>query len=307
MGVVSSDLLAGILTSFRALYADAFLAAQAPTVYPRIAMEIPSTTLTNTYNWLGTVPVMREWIDQRQSGGLYSNSYSLTNKHYEATIDVDRDTLEDDQLGIIAPRIRQLGMEVPRYIDNCCVSALVNGAVAGNVCYDGLTFYNASHVVGAQAAQTNLFSYTGYDTQAHLQADFAGAKAQMRNVKDDQGRPMNILADLVLVPPAAEQAFAVMLTAAMVPAGALAASMSNIFIGQADMAISPYVTAATWHLLCTKMPVKPLIFQNRKGPEFVSLAKPDDPMVFMSRRFYYGVDTRFAVGYGMWEFAIKVA
>jgi phage major head subunit gpT-like protein len=306
MGIVNSDFLAALLTSFRALYADAFLAAQAPTVYPRIAMEIPSTTLTESYNWLGTVPVMREWIDQRQSGGLYPYTYSLTNKHYEATVDVDRDTLDDDRLGMISPRIRQLGMEVPRYIDNCCVVALVNGAVAGNVCYDGVVFYSASHVVGAQAAQTNLYTSTGV-TLVLLQADFSGAKAQMRNVKDDQGRPMNILADFILCAPAQEQVFAQLLTAAMIPAGAVAASMSNTFIGQADMGVSPYVTASTWHLLCTKMAVKPLIFQNRKSPEFISLAKPDDPLAFMSRRFYYGVDTRFAVGYGLWETAIKVA
>jgi len=306
VAIVSSDFLAGVLISFRALYANAFLAAQMPTIYGRIAMEIPSTTLTNTYNWLGTVPVMREWIDQRQLGGLDSFNYSLTNKHYEASIEVDRDTFEDDQLGLISPRIAQLGMEVPRFIDNTAVTALVSGAVAGNLSYDGVTFYNASHVVGSQAAQTNLYTLTGV-TLVLAQADFSGAKAQMRNVKDSMGRQMNVEPDLILAAPAQEQIFRQLLTAAMIPAGAVAAPMTNVFVGQADLAISPYVTASTWHLLCTNMPVKPLIFQNRKPPEFAAVNQPDSPTVFQNRRFQYGVDTRFIIGYGFWEMAIKVA
>jgi len=306
MAVVSSDFLAGVLTSFRALYANAFLAAQMPTIYGRIAMETPSNTLTNTYNWLGTVPQMREWIDQRQRSGLHTFNYSLTNKHYEVSIEVDRDTFEDDQLGLIQPRIAQLGMEVPRFIDNTAVNALVNGAVAGNVSYDGVTFYNASHVVGGQAAQTNLYTLTGV-TLALLQADFAGAKAQMRRVKDSQGRPMNLAPDLVLAAPEQEQVFRQLLTAAWIPAGAVAAPMQNTFVGQADLAISPYVTASTWHLLATQMPVKPLIFQNRKPAEFAAVTDPNSATVFNSRMFQYGADARFVIGYGYWECAIRVA
>lgn len=307
MAIVTSDFLAGAYTNFRGLWNDAFLAAMAPTVYPRICMEVPSTTLTETYNWLGTVPVMREWVDQRQLGGLYPFNYSLSNKHYETSIEVDRDTFEDDRIGQIAPRIAQLGQEVPRFIDYTAVTALVNGAVAGNTCYDGVVFYSASHLTGVNAVQTNLCSYSGIDTPAHVQTDFTAAKAQMRNFKDPMGRQMNVLADLVLCSPAAEQAFRMLLTAAMIPAQAVAAPMTNIFVGQADLAVNPYVTATTWHLLCTSMPVKPLIFQNRKPPEFAAVNDPNSPYVFQNRRFQYGVDARFVIGYGYWECAVKVA
>lgn len=308
MAVVTTDLLAGVMTDFRALWQDAFLAALAPTWYPRVAMEIGSETLTETYNWFGSVPTMKEWIDQRQYLGLASYNYSLTNKHYEVSLEVDRDTFEDDRLGLIRPRVQQLGMEVPRFIENTMINLLVNGAVAGSNSYDGVTFYNASHIVGnpAQAAQTNLFSRTG-GTLAQIQTDFAGVKAQMRNVKDGEGRPMNIIVDFIVCTPTDEQVFLQLLNASFIPAGAVAAPMQNTFIGQADMGVSPYVAASTWHAAATKYPVKPLIFQNRKPPEFNGITDPGQFIVFNNRKFLYGVDTRFAGGYGFWEMAIKVA
>ena len=60
-------------------------------------------------------------------------------------------------------------------------------------------------------------------------------------------------------------------------------------------------------MLCTKaVEVKPLIFQLRKDVQFVALDQPDDQNVFMQNEFYYGVDDRFAVGYGDPRTAIKI-
>jgi len=308
MAVVTSDFLAAVFTTFRALWQDAFLAAQQDVTYPQLCMEVQSNNLTETYNWLGTVPIMKLWIDSRQHQGMYPFNYSLTNDHYEVTVDVDRDTFEDDRLGMIAPRISQLGMEAPRFVDFTAITALAAGATSGNNSYDGVTFYNASHLTGPNAAQTNLYSATG-QTLVTIQADFAGAKAQMRRVLDDQGRPMNLVPNLILAPPELEQPFRQLLFSASIPAGAVAAAMQNTFVGQADLATTPYLTSATtWHLLATRAAAwKPLIYQNRKAPEFVGVTALDNPNVFERRFFSYGVDSRFKIGYGMWETAIKVA
>lgn len=308
MAVVTSDFLTAVFTNFRAMWQDAFLAAQQEVTYPQLCMEIPSITLTETINWLGTVPIMQLWIDSRNHQAMYPFNYSLTNDHYEVTIDIDRDTFEDDRLGQIAPRIAQLGMEAPRFLDATAIAALANGATSGNNSYDGVSFYNASHLTGANAAQTNLYTATG-QTLVTIQADFAGAKAQMRKVKDDQTRPMNLVPNLILAPPELEQPFRQLLNASFIPAGGVAAPMQNTFIGQADLATSAYLTAAsTWHLLATKAAAwKPLIYLNRKAPEFVAVNSPNLEQVFERRMFSYGVDSRFKIGYGMWETAIKVA
>jgi len=58
-----------------------------------------------------------------------------------------------------------------------------------------------------------------------------------------------------------------------------------------------------WFLLSTKQPIKPLLFQSRKSPEFVARDKLTDDNVFNERMFQYGVDARYNVGYSFWQMA----
>jgi phage major head subunit gpT-like protein len=58
-----------------------------------------------------------------------------------------------------------------------------------------------------------------------------------------------------------------------------------------------------WYLLDVSRAIKPIIFQERKKPEFVALDKVDDPNVFMKKEFLYGVDGRSNVGFGFWQMA----
>ena len=60
---------------------------------------------------------------------------------------------------------------------------------------------------------------------------------------------------------------------------------------------------APWFLLDTRRPLKPLIFQDRKGANFVALDKETDGNVFMKGDLIYGVDSRCNVGFGFWQMA----
>lgn len=58
-----------------------------------------------------------------------------------------------------------------------------------------------------------------------------------------------------------------------------------------------------WYLLDTRRPLKPLIYQERKKPEFVAMTALTDEVVFTAKEFRYGVDSRCAVGFGFWQLA----
>ena len=58
-----------------------------------------------------------------------------------------------------------------------------------------------------------------------------------------------------------------------------------------------------WYLLDTRRALKPLIFQERKKPEFIAMTALTDEAVFTAKEFRYGVDTRCAVGFGFWQLA----
>lgn len=59
----------------------------------------------------------------------------------------------------------------------------------------------------------------------------------------------------------------------------------------------------TWYVLDTTRAIKPVIFQDRKKPNFVSLTNENDANVFHQAQYVYGVDVRNNVGFGFWQMA----
>lgn len=63
-------------------------------------------------------------------------------------------------------------------------------------------------------------------------------------------------------------------------------------------------SGAPWFLMdLSRNFMKPMIFQDRKKAEFVSLNRSTDINVFMDRQFLFGVDTRYVAGFGFHQLA----
>lgn len=58
-----------------------------------------------------------------------------------------------------------------------------------------------------------------------------------------------------------------------------------------------------WYMLCTTLPIKPLIFQMRRQPQFTALDQLTDAELFKRNKFQYGADYRGNAGYGLWQLA----
>lgn len=56
-----------------------------------------------------------------------------------------------------------------------------------------------------------------------------------------------------------------------------------------------------WYLLDCSRALKPLIFQERKKPNFVAKTDETDDNVFHRKEYVYGVDSRCNVGFGFWQ------
>jgi phage major head subunit gpT-like protein len=63
---------------------------------------------SETYKWLGQVPVMREWIGGRQAKGFRENGITIENKHFEATLEVLVRELRRDKTGQVMVRVDEL-------------------------------------------------------------------------------------------------------------------------------------------------------------------------------------------------------
>ncbi len=98
MAIVNSATLNNLRTTVRGEFNIAFKNANATSLYKRLATTIKSTSKTNTYDWLGKFPQMREWVGKRVLKDMSESSYQISNKRYEATLGVERSDIEDDNL-----------------------------------------------------------------------------------------------------------------------------------------------------------------------------------------------------------------
>ncbi len=72
-------------------------------------MEVPSGSKENDYSWLSRFPKMREWVGDKNVKSLEAFNYTIRNKDWEATVEVDRNDIEDDQIMGYALQARDAG------------------------------------------------------------------------------------------------------------------------------------------------------------------------------------------------------
>ncbi len=188
-----------------------------------VSTEIQSTTKSNDYGWLGKFPRMKKWLGDRVIEQLKGYKYSLDNEDWEDTIEVDRNDIEDDNIGFYSPLFEEMGMAVETHPDEL-VFALLKAGFATN-CYDGQYFFDTDH-----------------------------------QVLDENGQPVSV---------------------ANTDGGA----------------------GTPWFLIDDTRALKPIILQMRKKAQIVSKDAPTDDNVFMRKKFLYGVDARYTVGFGFWQYA----
>ncbi|MBN1830286.1 MAG: Mu-like prophage major head subunit gpT family protein [Deltaproteobacteria bacterium] len=214
--IVNQANLEGIYKSFSTIFNEAF--QQTPTDYEKVAMTVPSTGRSIDYKWLADFPTMREWLGDRVIKDISAFHYEITNKDFEVTIGVNRNDIDDDQIGIYNPIIRMLAHQAKIHPDDLVFKLLA--AAFETECYDGQYFIDSDHEVN---------------------------DASVSNDGGGSGNP--------------------------------------------------------WFLMDLSKPIKPLILQRRKNPEFVAMDSPTDENVFMRKEFRYGVDDRKNVGFGLWQLA----
>ena len=127
--------------------------------YGRISMTVPSTTRTNEYGWLNNMPRVREWIGERVVQNLSASGYAIRNRSFELTVGVDRDDLEDDNIGIYAPMFTELGRSAAAFPDEL-VWPLLSGGFA-TPCYDGQYFFDTDHPVLDKSGNVASVSNSG--------------------------------------------------------------------------------------------------------------------------------------------------
>jgi phage major head subunit gpT-like protein len=295
----------GLLT--KGLRSEFFSRLEATQTYHQdLATRIQSNSDSETYRWLGSVPRMRAWGTGRVAKGVRTESYSVENLKYEATIEVDRDEISDDKTGQIRVRTGELAQRAATHKDYLISQLLIHGDSAGFHSYDGVPFFSNNHESGDSGQQDNKMSADAVDPDEPTTDEFKLALRRaigiMLAFKDDRGEPMSLSAGgLACVVPTT-----MYLTALEAVNSTIVSSTSNVLEGAARIISFPWLDdASEWYLLKTDGVVRPFIFQDREPVEFSALTEESNEG-FRREKFLYGVRARYRLTYGYWQYAVRV-
>ncbi len=289
--IVNQASLKGLNVSYSAAYNKAFEGVKSN--YEKIATTVPSTTAETNYKWLGQIPQMLEWMGDREIQSLSAYDYTIKNRKFEMTISVPRDDIEDDQYGIYTPLFSNMGESAAQHPNTLCFGALKAGFK--EKCYDGNPFFAENHPSGEGGKKTvSNISHNKLDAGSYM-----AARASMMSLTGDKGRSLNLVPNLLVVPPGNEKAGRLILEADQIN------GTTNVLKGTAELHVETEIAdmPEAWFLLCTNRFLKPIIFQKRKAIKMTSLTKDDDQNVFMRDEFVWGADGRSNAGYGFWQMA----
>ena len=278
-----------------------------------------SDQASEEYAWLGMAPALREWVGGRNAKGLREQSQTITNKHYEATIDILVRDLRRDKSGQALVRIWELARRANAHWASLLSTLIVAGE--STTCYDGQYFFDTDHSEGDSGTQDNDISVdisalpivksgtTTAPSVADMQFSIMKGIEAIVGFKDDRGEPMNenATAFLAMVPPtfmhAARQAVA---TPFQVGADQSALSeMQKEFTIKVVLNVRLSSWTTKFAVFRTDANVKALIRQEETAVA-LKVKGYGSEYEFDNDAHQYGIDTWRNVGYGYWQNACLV-
>lgn len=306
---ITPNTLSAFFQNLRKDYQGAY--TNAPKYYDQFCMTVPSTSESNVYGWMDFVPQLRQWVGERFVRNVVAQGITVANKLYEATIEVPRAKLEDDQYGLYSNAAAMLGRAAALWPDQQIAAALASGG--SSLGYDGVNFFSGSHpkdpageLSGTQSNDLSL---------ALSGANFATAIQTGKQYVGRDGAPIGVFLGgkpLLMVGPALEKTARDLVSAnffspaANYGAAAASAPSENTYMGAADLIVNPYITSSTaWYLIDRSFPVRGLVWQLRQAPQFSQRTADTDAAVFERDVYQYGVRARGVATYGLWFLVIR--
>jgi len=298
------------------MYYEALAANNGAPWLDAVSNYFTSDQPSETYEFLGMPPALREWIGGRHAKGFTTNGFTIDNKHFEATIEIALKDMRRDKTGQIQARINEFAQRGQSHFASLVSTLIINGA--SSVCYDGQYFFDTDHNEGSSGNQSNSIqtdistlpatvhgSSASAPSPEEMQQAILNSIAQMYTFVDDRGEPLNedAAAFAVLVPVGLSQAT----IAALSMVRAAAASTFNMQNFSITAAINPRLTSGGWTdkfvTVRADGSVKPFIRQEETEPA-LKVKDENSEFAFDNDAIQIGLDTWRNAGYGRWQGAV---
>ena len=286
----------GLKAAFNKAYSGIIADSGATKALEAITSVLPSEGKDEKYGFLGDIPAVTEWIGDKTTGHIKDHDYTLTNKNYAVAINIDRNEINDDRMGILRPRIAQMVSAMQQHKWQLVIDQITAGET--NLAYDGGAFF-ATHT---SPNLDNLLGGTS-STLATIKTDIYAAKAAMMEFVSDQSKVMHLAMDTLLVPAEQEGLFLEAVESSANPGGAGDGIFNPMKGWIKQLIVAPNLTDANdWYGFASAQPLKPMILQMREEPNPVM----DNTAEARSRQIVFSAEMRAVAGYAMFAQAVKM-
>lgn len=260
-------------------------------LWPAIASKVTSNALSEEHDFLNSFPKMRELLGEAVVQNLRASKFVITNKEWEATIELPERLVRTDKFGILGNRAEMMGRSARIHPDELIAQLLKDGFTTG-LDYTGTSFFGANKV-----SYDGAVPFTNSGTGQLNTARFEAGRANLKNRLNDVGQPLGLGKDLVLVvSPTWEPTARKIVVAESVNGGD-----TNVNKGTARVEVWPQLAASGmdnyWFLMEAGWPVKPFVFQEEQAPAYSQVTNPQDSYVVRYHKFLFQVYASYNAGY----------
>lgn len=288
--IVNAQTLMALFVEHRLAFQGAFAAVDAPyEAFTRV--ETLEKGRSARMYWGGQVPQMKKWVGDAQFDKLDTYVWEVGIEKYQTGLEIERDDIEDDNLGWILPYIQGMAVEARQHPGREIIKLLENGKNA--LCYDGQFFFDTDHRDGDGPVQSNKIN--GPLNEANLQL----MRQTMGRLKDMKGRPMPRKLTHIAVPTELTQVAKKLVVAEFGANGATNVERGSVQIIEIPHLVSP----VEWFGFDLSTPFRPFMQYWRRRPEFKAQDSLTDEQAFLREIYRYLVSSRVGFGYGLWQFA----
>lgn len=220
----------------------------------RVARAVQSDKREESYLFSGSTAQVRQWTDERRPAEISEFEVKVVNNHYEASISIHRDDIDDDQAGLYLRRARELGVRMADYENVLVLKTAIDASYSDSdlgLSFDGQFHFDTDHAWTGEGAEyttsqdndLTAAAATGTTpTFAEAETALDAMIEQFCTFKDDKGQPFHPQSRLerftLLCPPDMMGPFQRVAESKTSPSGS--APIDNILQGKFDIVPNRY-------------------------------------------------------------------
>ena len=273
--------LEAVFTGLKATFSEAVQSTEDEQI-SRLMELVPSTSGSEDYPVSTLLGDLEEVLDEVTITGIGAFVQSVPNRTFARIVQVKRNDIADDNIGVYRPGVRQLGRRAALYPLRLAAETLLTGFTDEWV--DGAAVFDSGHEwVGG-------LGWSNRSDAALTAENFESAAAALETRTGPDGAPLGLQPDLLVCGPPNRSAAESILEVQYLDGG-----QSNRNYKKCDLLVlSRFGTSEAWFVMDTD-PVRPMVLQDREGPEFTAKEDPADNDAFYRERYAYKGRRRCAV------------